>query len=90
MNKTEFVRAVSEKAGITMKDIAEVYEAMVEVVTETLKAGDKLSLVGLGTVELKKIDAKTGINPRTKETVEIPACNKPVVKFGSAFKAKFN
>ena len=63
---------------------------LTEEIAKTLKAGDKLSLVGLGTVELKKIDAKTGINPRTKETVEIPACNKPVVKFGSAFKAKFN
>ena len=90
MNKTEFIRAVSEKAGITMKDINEVYEAMVEVVTDALKAGDKLQLVGLGTVELKKVEAKTGINPRTKEAVKIAACNKPVFKFGAAYKAKFN
>ena len=90
MNKTEFIRAISEKAGITMKDINEVYEAMVDDVTETLKAGDKIQLVGLGTIELKKVEAKTGINPRTKETVEIAACNKPVLKFGAAYKAKFN
>ena len=90
MNKTEFIRAISEKAGITMKDINEVYEAMVDVVTETLKAGDKIQLVGLGTIELKKVEAKTGINPRTKEAVQIAACNKPVLKFGSAYKAKFN
>lgn len=90
MNKTEFIRAISDKAGITMKDIGVVYDAMVEVVEETLKAGEKIQLVGLGTVELKKVDAKTGINPRTKEAVQIPACNKPVLKFGDAFKAKFN
>ena len=90
MNKTEFIRAISDKAGITMKDIGVVYDAMVEVVEETLKAGEKIQLVGLGTVELKKVEAKTGINPRTKEAVEIPACNKPVLKFGDAFKAKFN
>lgn len=90
MNKTEFIRAISDKAGITMKDIGIVYDAMVEVVEETLKAGEKIQLVGLGTVELKKVDAKTGINPRTKEAVKIPACKKPVLKFGDAFKAKFN
>ena len=90
MNKTEFIRAISDKAGITMKDIDVVYNAMLEVVTETLKAGDKIQLVGVGTVELKKVESKTGINPKTKEAVEIPACNKPVFKFGSAYKAKFN
>ena len=90
MNKTEFIRAISDKAGITMKDIGVVYDSILEVVEETLKAGEKIQLVGLGTIELKKVDAKTGINPRTKEAVEIPACNKPVLKFGDAFKAKFN
>ena len=60
------------------------------MVEETLKAGEKIQLVGLGTVELKKVDAKTGINPRTKEAVKIPACKKPVLKFGDAYKAKFN
>ena len=90
MNKTEFIRAISDKAGITMKDISVVYDAIVEVVEETLKAGEKIQLVGLGSVELKKVDAKTGINPRTKEAVKIAACNKPVFKFGDAFKAKFN
>ncbi len=90
MNKTEFIRAISDKAGITMKDIGIVYDATVDVITEALKAGEKIQLVGLGTIELKKVDAKTGINPRTKEAVEIPACNKPVLKFGEAYKAKFN
>lgn len=90
MNKAEFIRAISDKAGITQKDIAVVYDAMVDVVTEALKDGEKIQLVGLGTAELKKVDAKTGINPRTKEAVKIPACNKPVFKFGEAYKAKFN
>lgn len=90
MNKTEFIRAVSDKAGITMKDIDAVYNAMLEVVTESLKANEKIQLVGVGTVELKKVESKTGINPKTKEAVKIPACNKPVFKFSSAYKAKFN
>lgn len=90
MNKTEFIRAISDKAGITMKDITVVYDAMLEVVEEALKAGEKISLVGVGSIELKNVEAKTGINPRTKETVKIPACKKPTFKFGDAFKAKFN
>ena len=90
MNKTEFIRAISDKAGSAMKDIDAVYNAMLEVVEETLKAGDKIQLVGVGTVELKKVPAKTGINPKTKEAVKIAACNKPSFKFGSAYKAKFN
>ena len=90
MNKTEFIRAISDKAGITMKDIGIVYDATVDVITEALKAGEKIQLVGLGTIELKKVDAKTGINPRTKQAVKIPACKKPVCKFGDAYKAKFN
>ena len=90
MNKTEFIKAVSDKAEITQKDIGVVYDAMLDVVTETLKKGEKIQLVGLGTLEVKKVEAKTGINPRTKETVKIAACNKPVFKFGDAYKAKFN
>ena len=90
MNKTEFIKAVSDKAGITQKDIGVVYDAILDVVTEALKKGEKIQLVGLGTAELKKVDAKTGINPRTKATVKIPACKKPVFKFGDAYKAKFN
>lgn len=90
MNKTELIRAISDKAGITMKDIGVVYDAALEVMTEALKKGDKIQLVGVGTMEVKKVEAKTGINPRTKEAVEIPAYNKPVFKFGDAYKAKFN
>ena len=90
MNKTELIRAISDKAGITMKDINVVYDAALEVVTETLKKGEKIQLVGLGTMEVKKVAAKTGINPRTKAAVKIPACKKPVFKFGDAYKAKFN
>ncbi len=90
MNKSEFIKAIADKAGMTQKDVTAACDAMLDVVTETLKAGDKIQLVGVGTLELKKVDEKTGINPRTKETVKIPASNKPVLKFGSAYKAKFN
>ncbi|MBQ8375383.1 MAG: HU family DNA-binding protein [Clostridia bacterium] len=90
MNKSELIKAVAAKAGFTNKDAAIAYEALVDVVTEALKAGDKIQLVGLGTIEVKEVPAKTGINPQTKAKVEIPACKKPVMKFGKAYKDLFN
>ena len=72
------------------KDAAAAYDAFVATVTDALKAGDKVQLVGFGTFEVKKVDAKTGINPQTKAKVAIPACKKPVMKFGKAYKDLIN
>lgn len=90
MNKGELIKAMAEKAGFTNKDAACAYEAFVEAVTEALKAGEKVQLVGFGTLEVKNVAAKTGINPQTKEKVAIPACKKPVMKFGKAYKELIN
>ncbi|MBP3433740.1 MAG: HU family DNA-binding protein [Clostridia bacterium] len=90
MNKGELIKVMAEKAGFTNKDAATAYEAFVETVTEALKAGDKVQLVGFGTFEVKDVAAKTGINPQTKEKVEIAACKKPVMKFGKSYKDLIN
>lgn len=90
MNKGELIKAIAEKAGFTNKDAAAAYEAFVDVVTEALKAGEKVQLVGFGTIEVKEVAAKVGINPQTKEKVSIAACKKPVMKFGKAYKDLFN
>ena len=90
MNKGELIKAMAEKAGFTNKDAAIAYDAFIATVTEALKAGEKVQLVGFGTLEVKNVPAKTGINPQTKEKVEIAACKKPVMKFGKAFKDEFN
>jgi DNA-binding protein HU-beta len=90
MNKGELIKAMAEKAGFTNKDAAIAYDAFVETITECLKNGEKVQLVGFGTFEVKKVDAKTGINPKTGEKVEIPACKKPVMKFGKAYKDALN
>jgi DNA-binding protein HU-beta len=90
MNKGEFIKVMAEKAGFTNKDAATAYDAFVDTLTEALKAGDKVSLVGFGTFEIKNVEAKTGINPQTQEKVEIAACKKPVMKFGKAYKDLFN
>ncbi len=90
MNKGELIKAMAEKAGFSQKDALTAYEAFVSVVTDALKEGDKVQLVGFGTFEVKEVAAKTGINPQTKESVDIPACKKPVMKFGKAYKELFN
>ena len=90
MNKGELIKAMAEKAGLLQKDAAAAYEAFVASVTEALKAGEKVQLVSFGTFEVKEVAAKTGINPQTKEPVQIPACKKPVMKFGKAYKDIIN
>ena len=90
MNKGELIKAAANKAGFTVKQTTEVYEAILETVTEALKNGEKVQIVGLGTIEVKDVAAKTGINPQTKAPVEIPACKKPVMKFGKAYKDIIN
>ena len=90
MNKGELIKAMADKAGFTNKDAAIAYDAFVDTITECLKNGEKVQLVGFGTFEVKDVPAKTGINPQTKESVAIPACKKPVMKFGKAYKELFN
>ena len=86
MNKTELVAAVAEKAGISKKDADAAVAAFVATVTEAMKAGDKVSIVGFGTFEAKQRAARTGINPKTKETIKIAATKVPAFKAGQALK----
>ncbi len=86
MNKTELVAAIAEKAGLSKKDAEAALAAFVDTVETTLKKGDKISLVGFGSFEVKERAARTGINPQTKETIKIAASKAPVFKAGKAFK----
>lgn len=86
MNKTELVASVAEKAGLSKKDSEKAVAAFIESVIETLKKGDKVQLIGFGNFEIRERAARTGINPRTKETIKIAAAKNPVFKAGKAFK----
>ena len=88
MNKTELVAAIAEKAELSKKDAESALSAMVEAITEALTKEDKVQLIGFGTFEVKKREARTGRNPRTTETIEIPAAKLPVFKAGKALKDK--
>lgn len=86
MNKTELVASVAEKAELSKKDAEKAVAAMLDSVTDALKAGDKIALVGFGTFEVKERAARTGKNPRTGEPVKIAAARVPVFKAGKGLK----
>ena len=86
MNKAELISATAEKAGMSKKDSEKVINALIETITDTMKKGDKVQLVGFGVFEVKNRPARTGRNPRTKETIEIPASKIPQFKAGKALK----
>lgn len=90
MNKAELVAKIAEKAGMTKKDSEIALNAFVESVTEVLKSGDKVSLIGFGTFEVKTRKAREGINPQTKKAIKIPAKKAPVFKAGKALKETVN
>ena len=86
MNKTELIAAVAEKSALSKKDAEKAISAFIDVVTETLKAGDKVQLVGFGAFETKERGARIGRNPKTKEEIQIPASRVPGFKAGKALK----
>lgn len=88
MNKQELIAQMAEKAGISKKQAAAALDAALESITGAVAEGDKVQLIGFGSFEPKKREARTGRNPRTKEIVEIPASVVPVFKAGKAFKAQ--
>ena len=86
MNKTELIAAVAEKTGLSKKDSDAAVNAVLNTITETLKADEKIQLVGFGSFEVKNRAARTGRNPKTKEPIEIPASKLPMFKPGKALK----
>lgn len=86
MNKVKLLAAMAEKSGLSKKDCETALGALTETVTNALKAGDKVQLVGFGSFEVKKRAARIGRNPRTNEPVEISAAKLPVFKAGKVLK----
>ena len=86
MNKADLIAAATEKAGLSKKDTEAVITAAIEVITDALKAGEKVQLVGFGAFEVKARAERIGRNPKTKEQISIPASKVPVFKAGKALK----
>ena len=90
MNKAELVEALATKTGETKKSAEASLNAFIEVVTDALKKGDKVQLIGFGSFEVRKRAARKGRNPQTKEEIKIPASKAPVFKAGKALKVFVN
>ena len=90
MNKADLVSMIAAKSNLTKKDSESALNAFVETVQTALKNGEKIQLVGFGTFEVRKRNARNGVNPRTKQTIKIPASKAPVFKAGKALKDSCN
>ena len=86
MNKNELINAVAEKAALSKKDAEAAVTAALDAVAAALAEGDEVRLVGFGTFEVKKLEARIGRNPKTKEEIQIPATKVPAFKPGKALK----
>ena len=86
MNKSELINAVAEKAALSKKDAENAVTAALDVITAALAEGEEIRLVGFGTFEVKKREARMGRNPKTKEPIPIAASKVPAFKPGKALK----
>lgn len=90
MNKSELIDAVAAAADISKAAAGRALDAMVDSVTDALKEGDQVVLVGFGTFSVKERAARTGRNPQTGEPIEIAAAKVPSFKAGKALKDAVN
>ena len=90
MNKTELVNVVVSETAVSKKDVEAVVAATLDAITEALRSGDKVQLIGFGTFEVKESAEREGRNPATGETITIPACKKPSFSASKALKDAVN
>jgi DNA-binding protein HU-beta len=90
MNKTELVDAVADDADLSKADASRAVDAMVDAVTDALEKGDKVSLVGFGVFSVRERAARQGRNPKTGQSITIPAGKTPGFKAGKALKDAVN
>jgi len=86
MNKGELINGIAGKSKLTKKDSEIALNALIDVIGETLKSGDKITLVGFGTFEVRERAERVGRNPQTKEEIKIPASKAPAFKAGKELK----
>jgi len=86
--KAELVDLIAQKTDLSKKRAADAFDAALEAILETLKAGGKVGLPGFGTLEVRETQARAGVRPGTSERIEIPAGKKLAFKIASDFKAE--
>ena len=90
MKKTELIAAVAEQSGLSKKDAEKALSATIDTIVKAVAEGDKIQLTGFGTFEQRQRNARTGVDPRTGNSIEIAASKVPAFKAGKAFKDVVN
>ena len=90
MKKTELIDAIKETTGLSKKDAEKALNAALDAIIKAVAEGDKVQLTGFGTFEQRQRNARTGVDPRTGNSIEIPASKVPAFKAGKAFKDVVN
>ena len=86
MKKTELIAAIAEQSGLTKKDAEKALNATIDTIIKAVAEGEKIQLTGFGTFEQRQRNARTGVDPRTGNSIEIPASKVPAFKAGKGFK----
>ncbi len=86
MNKTELTAKLAERTGLTKAQAADALNGVIEIITDQMKDGDKVTLTGFGTFSVAERAPRTGRNPRTGEEITIPAAKVPKFKAGKTLK----
>lgn len=86
MQKTDFIKAVAERTGVSQKETKQVIDAALDIIAETLAKGEKVTLTGFGTFEVRDRQAREGVNPQTREKIHIPATKTPGFSASSTLK----
>ena len=86
MKKTELIEAIKENTGLSKKDAEKALTATIDTIIKAVAEGDKVQLTGFGTFEQRQRNARTGVDPRTGNSIDIPASKVPAFKAGKAFK----
>jgi DNA-binding protein HU-beta len=86
MNKADLISKIAVNSGLSKKDSEKALAAAIDAITDSLKSGEKVQLVGFGIFDVKERAARTGRNPKTKEAIKIPASRTPQFKAGKALK----
>lgn len=90
MNKNDLIAAVASSSGLSKADSAKAVDGVFDSITSSLKGGTEVRLVGFGTFSVSRRAATTGRNPRTGESIQIPASNQPKFKAGKGLKTAVN
>ena len=86
MKKTELIEAIKESTGLSKKDAEKALTATIDTIIKAVAEGDKVQITGFGTFEQRQRNARTGVDPRTGNSIDIPASKVPAFKAGKAFK----